>query len=194
VNFLCVRIFAVRNYYAIDCLPLTSSWRHVQIRVWVLLGDQAPRPIVHTNHYNMGSVIMLYISIITLLPFFIEMLQYDWLWSGHMIIKVMFDIPMKLKSELARASTTTRLQIQLIYLRIECILLKFHWGMKALTEVHFQWSATALHVENVVRSTFSYPEGKKYKFFTSPKNISDLCFMNKKYSGFMRNSFSVSRE
>jgi hypothetical protein len=24
------------------------------------------------------------------------------------------------------------------HLRIECILLKFHWGMKALTEVHFQ--------------------------------------------------------
>ena len=24
------------------------------------------------------------------------------------------------------------------YLRIECILLKFHWGMKAFTEVHFQ--------------------------------------------------------
>jgi hypothetical protein len=35
-----------------------------------------------------------------------------------------------------------------IHLRIECILLKFHWGMKALTEVH---------VENVVRSTLSYP-------------------------------------
>jgi hypothetical protein len=45
--------------------------------------------------------------IITLLPFFIEMLQYDWLWSGHMIIKEMFHIPMKLKSELARASMTT---------------------------------------------------------------------------------------
>jgi hypothetical protein len=44
-----------------------------------------------------------------------------------------------------------------LYLRIECILLKFHWGMKALTEVHFQWSAIALHVENVVRSTLSYP-------------------------------------
>jgi hypothetical protein len=29
------------------------------------------------------------------------MLQYDWLWSGHMIIKEMFHIPMKLKSELA---------------------------------------------------------------------------------------------
>ena len=42
------------------------------------------------------------------------------------------------------------------WLRIECILLKFHWGMKALTEVHFQWSATALHVENVVRSTLSF--------------------------------------
>ena len=44
--------------------------------------------------------------IITLLPFFIEMLQYDWLRSGHMIIKEMFHIPMKLKSELARASMT----------------------------------------------------------------------------------------
>jgi hypothetical protein len=39
--------------------------------------------------------------------FFIEMLQYDWLWSGHMIIKEMFHISMKLKSELARASMTT---------------------------------------------------------------------------------------
>jgi hypothetical protein len=48
-----------------------------------------------------------YFNIITLLPFFIEMLQYDWLWSGDMIIKVMFHIPMKLISELARASTTT---------------------------------------------------------------------------------------
>jgi hypothetical protein len=27
------------------------------------------------------------VYIITLLLFFIEMLQYDWLWSGHMIIK-----------------------------------------------------------------------------------------------------------
>jgi hypothetical protein len=35
------------------------------------------------------------------------MLQDDWLWNGHMILKVMFHIPMKLKSELARASTTT---------------------------------------------------------------------------------------
>ena len=43
-----------------------------------------------------------------------------------------------------------------IHLRIECILLKFHWGMKALTEVHFQWSAIGLHVENVLRSTLSY--------------------------------------
>ena len=45
--------------------------------------------------------------IITLLPFFIEMLQYDWLWSGHMIKKEMFYIPIKLKPELARASMTT---------------------------------------------------------------------------------------
>jgi hypothetical protein len=47
--------------------------------------------------------------------------------------------------------------IKLFYLRIECILLKFQWGMQALTEVHFQLSAAALHVENVVRSTLSYP-------------------------------------
>ena len=45
--------------------------------------------------------------IITLLLFFIEMLQYIWLWSGHMIIKEMFHIPMKLKYELACASMTT---------------------------------------------------------------------------------------
>jgi hypothetical protein len=35
-------------------------------------------------------------------------------------------------------------------IRIECILLKFHWGMKALIELHFQH-------ENVLRSTLSYP-------------------------------------
>ena len=45
--------------------------------------------------------------IITLLPFFIERLQYDWLWSGHIIIKEMFYITIKLKPELARASMTT---------------------------------------------------------------------------------------
>jgi hypothetical protein len=49
----------------------------------------------------------LYLIIITLLPFFIEMLQYDWLWSGHMIIKEMFYIPIKLKLELACASMMT---------------------------------------------------------------------------------------
>jgi hypothetical protein len=32
---------------------------------------------------------------------------YDWLWSGHMNIKEMFYIPIKLKPELARASMTT---------------------------------------------------------------------------------------
>jgi hypothetical protein len=48
-----------------------------------------------------------YITIITLLPFFIELLQYDWLCSGHMIIKEMFYIPIQPKPELARASMTT---------------------------------------------------------------------------------------
>jgi hypothetical protein len=31
-----------------------------------------------------------------------------------------------------------------IIIRIECILLKFHWGMKALIELHFQHEV-ALH-------------------------------------------------
>ena len=53
------------------------------------------------------SVCTFQIIIITLLPFLIEMLQYDWLRSGHMIIKEMFYIPIKLKPELARASMTT---------------------------------------------------------------------------------------
>ena len=48
-----------------------------------------------------------YKRIITLLPFFIEMLHYDWLWSGHMIITEMFYIPIKLKPELAHVSMTT---------------------------------------------------------------------------------------
>ena len=39
--------------------------------------------------------------------FVIEMLQYDWLWSGQMIMKEMLYIPIKLKPELARASMTT---------------------------------------------------------------------------------------
>ena len=48
--------------------------------------------------------IIQYLQIITLLPFFIEMLQYDWLWSGHMIKKEILYIPIKLKP--ARASMT----------------------------------------------------------------------------------------
>jgi hypothetical protein len=63
------------------------------------------------NVSNLISVVLVFVClldwIITLLPFFIEMLQYDWLWSGHMIIKEMFYIPKKLKPELARASMTT---------------------------------------------------------------------------------------
>jgi hypothetical protein len=40
-----------------------------------------------------------------------------------------------------------------IIIRIEYILLKFHWGMKALIELHFQHE----FIENVLRSTLSYP-------------------------------------
>ena len=32
---------------------------------------------------------------------------------------------------------------------MECILLKFHWGMKALIELHFQHEALPRFIENV---------------------------------------------
>ena len=44
-----------------------------------------------------------------------------------------------------------------IIIRIECILLKFHWGMKALIELHFQHEALLHFIENVLQSTLSYP-------------------------------------
>ena len=43
-----------------------------------------------------------------------------------------------------------------IIIRIECILLKFHWGMKAFIELHFQHKALPCFIENVLRSTLSY--------------------------------------
>jgi hypothetical protein len=44
-----------------------------------------------------------------------------------------------------------------IIIRIECILLKFHWGMKVLIELHLQHKALLRFIENVLRSTLSYP-------------------------------------
>jgi hypothetical protein len=44
-----------------------------------------------------------------------------------------------------------------IIIRIECILLKFHWVMKALIELHFQHEVLPRFIENVFRSTLSYP-------------------------------------
>jgi hypothetical protein len=58
------------------------------------------------NLYIIYLIFVTQFVIITLLPFFIEMLQHDWLLSGHMIIKEMFYIPIKLKHELARSSMT----------------------------------------------------------------------------------------
>jgi hypothetical protein len=57
------------------------------------------------NYCTKTRLVIIYI--ITLFPFVIEMLQYDWLCSGHMMMKEMFYIPIKLKPELARASMTT---------------------------------------------------------------------------------------
>ena len=44
-----------------------------------------------------------------------------------------------------------------IIIRIECIILKFHWGMKALIELHFQHKALSRFIKNLLRSTLSYP-------------------------------------
>jgi hypothetical protein len=41
-----------------------------------------------------------------------------------------------------------------IIIRIECILLKYLWGIKALIELHFQHEAQRF-IENVLRSTLS---------------------------------------
>ena len=69
-----------------------------------------------------------------------------------------------------------------IIIRIECILLKFHWGMKALIELHFQHEALRF-IENVLRSTLSYPNEtskeciqflntkEKHSVLTSRENI-----------------------
>ena len=80
----------------------------------------------------------------------------------------MFHIPMKLKSELANNLTNKTHNEKFNYIkfwcglniiiRIECILLKFHWGMEALIELHFQHEALPHFIENVLRSTLSYPQ------------------------------------
>jgi hypothetical protein len=36
-------------------------------------------------------------------------------------------------------------------------LLKLHWGMKVLIELHFQHEAVLRFIENVLRSMLSYP-------------------------------------
>jgi hypothetical protein len=78
-----------------------------------------------------------------------------------------------------------------IYLRIEYILLKFHWGMKALTEVHFQWSAVVFHVENVVRSTL--PKEEKDKLYNTEQMVSTGIWKpNYRYYDYF--SFHVSNQ
>ena len=73
MNFICVRLFAVGNYYAIDCLHLTLSWKHVQVRVWVLLGCKTSRsfiimwPLHNQSYCNIsmknGSNVIILLSI-----------------------------------------------------------------------------------------------------------------------------------
>ena len=87
------------------------GWRHASVRHTpsnILFRQTRCREQVASGFYLYSNEkIELYSPIITLLPFCIEMLLYDWLWSGHMIIKEMFHIPTKLKFELARDSMTT---------------------------------------------------------------------------------------
>jgi hypothetical protein len=107
------RIFLIKNRYFIfiekllnvsslsdywlDCLTTgLSDYYTVGLSVCRIIGLTRSQVTDKLDHI-----------IIALLPFFIEMLQCDWLWSGHMIIKEMLYIPIKLKPEFARASMTT---------------------------------------------------------------------------------------
>ena len=42
-----------------------------------------------------------------------------------------------------------------IIIRIECILLKFHWGMKALIELHFQHEALPSYPNETSKNAFN---------------------------------------
>ena len=70
--------------------------------------------------------------------------------------------------------------------------MKFHWGMKALIELHFQHEALPCFIENVLRSTLSYPNetSKKCIQFLSEFSICNkiiLWFLTRfKYLQFMR--------
>ena len=81
-----------------------NIWKRTDMGQWHEDITKSPN-VIHKKKHGLSPLHDVYI--ITLLAFFIEMLQYDWLWSGHMIIKEMFHISMKLKSELARATMTT---------------------------------------------------------------------------------------
>jgi hypothetical protein len=51
------------------------------------------RQLFCSNTHKLVFYELIYDNYITVLPFSIEMIQYDWLWSGHTIIKEMFYIP-----------------------------------------------------------------------------------------------------
>ena len=67
----------------------------------------------------------------------------------------MFHIPMKLKSKLARASMTTSDVNNQWRSNLEQQIIKHN--MKALIELHFPHEALSRSIENVLRSTLSYP-------------------------------------
>jgi hypothetical protein len=96
--------------YSVSCKRwnLWCTWHSQSINIDLILPviSCPSKKFVLTGYLSWNKNCKYY-TIITLLPFFIEMLQYDWLWSGDMIIKEMFHIPIKLKAELARASMTT---------------------------------------------------------------------------------------
>jgi hypothetical protein len=63
-----------------------ATWQHS----WLHKDITKSPNVIHKKRWSEPATWCLYI--ITFLLFFIEMIQYDWLWSGHMIIKEMFHI------------------------------------------------------------------------------------------------------
>jgi hypothetical protein len=90
----CYFNLATRLYQLWQWAIVMLTWQYC-IPLWIVV---IYRYFNLTTHLCQFERFYHYFNIITLLPFFIAMLQYDWLWSGHMVIKVMFHIPMKLSS------------------------------------------------------------------------------------------------
>jgi hypothetical protein len=94
--------------------------------------------------------------IITLLPFFIEMLQYDWLWSGHMIIKGMFhSCPGSVKSNYFTTARCHNLIVNVDYIMKAINIEKWSTGNCSQNSQHF-CLLFSMEIDNLVNKKIKY--------------------------------------